>query len=215
MIVVIFNLTFQNIVLCFPDITIKFFFGSVSLDLYSGQYLEPSICVLECPKFIVFFSKHLEWTQKMKAANQGWDGNWKMLIMFQLNLKADSSAGKMLLLTGYELVHLLLPCFFNYWFHCCVFPVVTTSWFIIYFIQPPQDALFAHPRLFRACVPPGMHRFRGNIWDFDNRPKVMKTLGYPRPMNDRIPEITEARNIELGLGLQVILPFNFFYVLTC
>jgi hypothetical protein len=24
------------------------------------------------------------------------------------------------------------------------------------------------------------------------------------PMNDRIPEITEARNIELGLGLQVI-----------
>jgi hypothetical protein len=31
----------------------------------------------------------------------------------------------------------------------------------------------------------------------------MDTLGYPLPMNDRIPEITEARNIELGLGLQV------------
>jgi hypothetical protein len=31
----------------------------------------------------------------------------------------------------------------------------------------------------------------------------MNTLGYPLPMNDRIPEITEARNIELGLGLQV------------
>jgi hypothetical protein len=70
-------------------------------------------------------------------------------------------------------------------------------------MQPPEDALFAHPRLFRACVPPGMHRFRGNIWDFDNRPKVMNILGYPLPMNDKIPEITEARNIELGLGLQV------------
>lgn len=48
-----------------------------------------------------------------------------------------------------------------------------------------------------------MHRFRGNIWDYDSRPQVMKTLGYPLPMVDRIPEITEARNIELGLGLQV------------
>lgn len=70
-------------------------------------------------------------------------------------------------------------------------------------LQPPEDALFAHPRVFRACVPPGMHRFRGNIWDFDSRPQVMKTLGYPLPMSDRLPEITEARNIELGLGLQV------------
>jgi hypothetical protein len=70
-------------------------------------------------------------------------------------------------------------------------------------MQPLPDALFAHPRLFRAWVPPRMHRFRGNIWDFDNRPKVMDTLGYPLLMNDRIPEITETRNIELGLGLQV------------
>jgi hypothetical protein len=72
-----------------------------------------------------------------------------------------------------------------------------------FLLQPPPDALFAHPRLFRACVPPGMHRFRGNIWDFDSRPKIMECLGYPRPMKDRVPEITEARNIELGLGLQV------------
>ncbi|KAL9327605.1 hypothetical protein ACSQ67_002608 [Phaseolus vulgaris] len=68
---------------------------------------------------------------------------------------------------------------------------------------PPADALFEHPRLFRACVPPGMHRFRGNIWDYDTRPHVMKTLGYPLEVTDRIPEITEARNIELGLGLQL------------
>lgn len=33
----------------------------------------------------------------------------------------------------------------------------------------------------------------------------MKTLGYPLETTDRIPEITEARNIELGLGLQVAL----------
>ncbi|CAD5192660.1 ribonuclease III domain-containing protein RNC1, chloroplastic-like [Musa acuminata AAA Group] len=77
------------------------------------------------------------------------------------------------------------------------------SWQDVAAYKPPQDALFAHPRLFRACVPPGMHRFRGNIWDFDSRPKVMETLGYPLPMSDRIAEITEARNIELGLGLQL------------
>ncbi|CAN1343110.1 Ribonuclease III domain-containing protein RNC1, chloroplastic [Linum perenne] len=68
---------------------------------------------------------------------------------------------------------------------------------------PPQDALFAHPRLFRACVPPGMHRFRGNLWDYESRPHVMRTLGYPLRIRDRIPDITEARNIELGLGLQL------------
>ncbi|XP_020881400.1 ribonuclease III domain-containing protein RNC1, chloroplastic [Arabidopsis lyrata subsp. lyrata] len=77
------------------------------------------------------------------------------------------------------------------------------GWQDIATYKPPEDALFAHPRLFRACVPLGMHRFRGNIWDFDSKPKVMQTLGYPLPMNDRIKEITEARNIELGLGLQV------------
>ncbi|XP_074295299.1 ribonuclease III domain-containing protein RNC1, chloroplastic-like [Silene latifolia] len=77
------------------------------------------------------------------------------------------------------------------------------SWQDVATYRPPEDALFAHPRVFRACVPPGMHRFRGNIWDFDSRPQVMQTLGYPLPANDRIPEITEARNIELGLGLQL------------
>ncbi|KAK7330978.1 hypothetical protein VNO77_25185 [Canavalia gladiata] len=69
--------------------------------------------------------------------------------------------------------------------------------------KPPADALFAQPRLFRACVPPGMHRFRGNIWDYDCKPRVMRTLGYPLEMTDRVPEITKARNIELELGLQL------------
>lgn len=37
----------------------------------------------------------------------------------------------------------------------------------------------------------------------------MQALGYPLRMTDRIPEITEARNIELGLGLQVVLASSF------
>ncbi|CAN4109223.1 unnamed protein product [Withania somnifera] len=77
------------------------------------------------------------------------------------------------------------------------------SWQEVGAYKPPEDALFVHPRVFRACVPPGMHRFRGNVWDYTSRPQVMQTLGYPLAMNDRIPEITEARNIELGLGLQL------------
>ncbi|CAA0832825.1 Ribonuclease III family protein [Striga hermonthica] len=83
------------------------------------------------------------------------------------------------------------------WQDVAAYKAITNSF------SPPEDALFAHPRLFRACVPPGMHRFRGNIWDYDSRPQVMKTLGYPLSMVDRIPQITEARNIELGLGLQL------------
>lgn len=77
------------------------------------------------------------------------------------------------------------------------------SWQDVAAYKPCEDALFAHPRIFRACVPPGMHRFRGNVWDFDSKPHVMRALGYPLKMTDRIPEITEARNIELGLGLQL------------
>ncbi|XP_073041125.1 ribonuclease III domain-containing protein RNC1, chloroplastic [Primulina eburnea] len=77
------------------------------------------------------------------------------------------------------------------------------SWQDVAAYKPPEDTLFTHPRLFRACVPPGMHRFRGNIWDYDCRPQVMRKLGYPLARIDRIREITDARNIELGLGLQL------------
>ncbi|XP_061347629.1 ribonuclease III domain-containing protein RNC1, chloroplastic-like isoform X2 [Gastrolobium bilobum] len=77
------------------------------------------------------------------------------------------------------------------------------SWQDMIAYKPPADALFAQPRLFRACVPPGMHQFRGNIWDYDSKSQVMQTLGYPLEMTDRIPEITEGRNLELGLGLQL------------
>ncbi|RAL50577.1 hypothetical protein DM860_014519 [Cuscuta australis] len=84
------------------------------------------------------------------------------------------------------------------------------SWQDVATYKPPEDALFHHPRLFRACVPPGMHRFRGNIWDYEARPQVMQALGYPLPNADKMPEITEARNIELGLGLQVLILFPLY-----
>ncbi|XP_027919524.1 ribonuclease III domain-containing protein RNC1, chloroplastic-like isoform X2 [Vigna unguiculata] len=77
------------------------------------------------------------------------------------------------------------------------------SWQDMVAYKPPADALFAHPRLFRACVPPGMHRFRGNVWDYDCKPQIMRVLGYPLKLTDRSPEITKARNIELDLGLQL------------
>jgi hypothetical protein len=59
------------------------------------------------------------------------------------------------------------------------------------------------PRLFRACVPPGMHQFRGNLWEAESLPNVKHILGYPLPVADSNAEVTAARNIELELGLQV------------
>ena len=57
--------------------------------------------------------------------------------------------------------------------------------------------------LYRACVPPGIHRFRGNLWEIDSLPKVLQIMGYPLPALDMDPAITMARNAELELGLQV------------
>lgn len=58
--------------------------------------------------------------------------------------------------------------------------------------------------------------FKGNIWNYYYRPQVMNTLGYPLQVKDRIPEITNARNIELGLGLQVknyhLSYFHYIYI---
>lgn len=70
-------------------------------------------------------------------------------------------------------------------------------------LQPPEGALFAEPRLFRACVPPGMHRFRGNYWESESLPIVRQRLRYPLPEGDTNPEEAAARRTELELGLQV------------
>jgi hypothetical protein len=70
-------------------------------------------------------------------------------------------------------------------------------------LQPPEGALFAEPRLFRACVPPGMHRFRGNYWESESLPIVRQKLGYPLPEGDTNPDEAAARRTELELGLQV------------
>lgn len=77
------------------------------------------------------------------------------------------------------------------------------SWQDIAYYQPPEEALFAEPRLFRSCVPPGMHRFRQNLWELESLPVVERTLGYPQPVRDDNPVLESARNIELQLGLQL------------
>lgn len=72
-------------------------------------------------------------------------------------------------------------------------------------VQAPEGALFAEPRLFRACVPPGIHRFRNNLWELESLPSVKRALGYPQTVRNDTPELEAARNIELDLGLQVLL----------
>lgn len=66
-----------------------------------------------------------------------------------------------------------------------------------------DDALFAKPLLFRACVPPGMQRFRGNLWEVDSLPRVLQVLGYPLHSMDEDPSIVLSRNGKLELGLQL------------
>jgi hypothetical protein len=77
------------------------------------------------------------------------------------------------------------------------------TWQEICFYQPLPGTLFSEPRLFRACVPPGMHRFRGNLWEAESLQHVKQILGYPLPVADTDSETTKARNTELELGLQV------------
>ncbi|MCO5569995.1 hypothetical protein L7F22_023710 [Adiantum nelumboides] len=66
-----------------------------------------------------------------------------------------------------------------------------------------DDAVFAKPLLFRACVPPGMQRFRGNLWEIDSLPQVLQILGYPLATVGEDPETVKRRNSELELGLQL------------
>jgi hypothetical protein len=75
--------------------------------------------------------------------------------------------------------------------------------FGFFLLQPLPGTLFSEPRLFRACVPPGMHRFRGNLWEAESLQHVKHILGYPLPVADTDSETTKARNTELELGLQV------------
>ncbi|KAJ7542030.1 hypothetical protein O6H91_10G086800 [Diphasiastrum complanatum] len=77
------------------------------------------------------------------------------------------------------------------------------TWQEIAAYKPPADALFAHPRLYRACVPTGMYRFRGNLWETNSLPYILKTLEYPLDIADENPEMTAARITELKLGLQL------------
>eukprot|EP00897_Mesotaenium_endlicherianum_P003329 jgi/Mesen1/3023/ME000178S02150 len=69
--------------------------------------------------------------------------------------------------------------------------------------QPPPGALFEHPRLYRACVPPGMHRFRGSDWMKDSLVRVLDAVQYPRAAPGVDLRIKQARNEELVLALQL------------
>lgn len=77
------------------------------------------------------------------------------------------------------------------------------TWQEIAYYEAPEGALFAEPRLFRACVPPGIHRFRNNLWELESLPSVKRALGYPQTVRNDTPELEAARNIELDLGLQL------------
>lgn len=77
------------------------------------------------------------------------------------------------------------------------------TWQDVTTCKTDEDALFAKPLLFRACVPPGMQRFRGNLWEIDSLPRVLQTLGYPLPSVGEDSAVTTARNAELELGLQL------------
>lgn len=50
-----------------------------------------------------------------------------------------------------------------------------------------------------------MHRFRNNLWELESLPVVKRALGYPQTVRDDSLEMESARNIELDLGLQVLL----------
>ncbi len=96
-------------------------------------------------------------------------------------------------------------------FRCGFCTACTISSFLrraCFSFQAPEGALFSEPRLFRACVPPGLHRFRNNLWELESLPVVKQALGYPPPVRDDNPEMTAARNIEVELGLQVLLETN-------
>eukprot|EP00271_Cylindrocystis_brebissonii_P022617 TRINITY_DN8770_c0_g1_i1.p2 TRINITY_DN8770_c0_g1~~TRINITY_DN8770_c0_g1_i1.p2 ORF type:complete len:296 (-),score=67.86 TRINITY_DN8770_c0_g1_i1:441-1328(-) len=78
------------------------------------------------------------------------------------------------------------------------------TWQQIAEYEAPAGALFAHPRLFRACVPPGMQRFRTSQWHFTCLGPVLDKLAYPRPSPPAMSrEAKQARNEELALALQL------------
>eukprot|EP00249_Psilotum_nudum_P010519 c22584_g1_i1 orf=278-1801(-) len=83
------------------------------------------------------------------------------------------------------------------------FEAKQVTWQDLAFYKPLPDSLFAKPALFRACVPPGMQRFRRNLWEVDSLPQVLQILGYPRPTVAESEDTTRARNEELELGLQL------------
>ncbi|KAH6559478.1 hypothetical protein KP509_1Z005600 [Ceratopteris richardii] len=66
-----------------------------------------------------------------------------------------------------------------------------------------SSSLYAKPMLFKACVPPGVTRFRGNMWDINSLPILLQVLQYPLQFEDDNTELAMSRNAGLELGLQL------------
>lgn len=77
------------------------------------------------------------------------------------------------------------------------------GWQDVAAFQAPESAVVEHPRLFRACVPPGMRRFARSDWEQECLAPLQASLHYPLAVPGTDPRLAAARNEELALALQL------------
>lgn len=138
-----------------------------------------AIYVLACRKCITLFLKSLEWIQMLTSANSNCRCNLKTwMISCICWIWRQAKAGK----TWWPITQVLLRSKYLSLFCWMSMNISFRMSLIVLHSASCRCMLFAHPRMFRACIPQGMHRFRGNVWDYDSRPQVMQILGYPIQM---------------------------------
>ncbi|GJP41862.1 hypothetical protein CLOM_g1491 [Closterium sp. NIES-68] len=78
------------------------------------------------------------------------------------------------------------------------------TWRDVACYQSPPDSLFPNFRLFHACVPPGMSRFRGSDWMHRSLEAALRALAWPRPAEAGMsPEAKQRRNEDMVMALQL------------
>ncbi|CAI5466623.1 unnamed protein product [Closterium sp. Yama58-4] len=78
------------------------------------------------------------------------------------------------------------------------------TWRDVACYQPPPDSLFPNPRLFHACVPPGMSRFRGSDWMHRSLEAALRALAWPMPAEAGMTlEAKQRRNEDMVMALQL------------
>ncbi|CAI7774503.1 unnamed protein product [Closterium sp. NIES-53] len=78
------------------------------------------------------------------------------------------------------------------------------TWRDVACYQSPPDSLFPNPRLFHACVPPGMSRFRGSDWMHRSLEAALRALAWPRPAEAGMSlEAKQRRNEDMVMALQL------------